>query len=121
MSHRVANCSRVANECANGSSIIGDGEPHGRGLASAGEADAGHARDSHQLYCEWYARWAHNVTETLGLALDASGCDDVTVVHEPRLLSGNGSSYVAGDLADFLKDKGMDHVRGAPHHPRSSG
>ena len=60
---------------------------------------------------------ASDVTETLELALEASGCDDVTVVHKPRLLSDNGSSYVAGDLADFLEDKGMDHVRGAPHHP----
>jgi putative transposase len=64
---------------------------------------------------------ASDVTETLDLALEASGCDDVTVVHKPRLLSDNGSSYVAGDLADFLEDKGMDHVRGAPHHPQTQG
>ena len=64
---------------------------------------------------------ASDVTETLELALEASGCDDVTVVHKPRLLSDNGSSYVAGDLADFLEDKGMDHVRGAPHHPQTQG
>lgn len=64
---------------------------------------------------------ASDATETLELALEASGCDDVTVVHKPRLLSDNGSSYVAGDLADFLEDKGMDHVRGAPHHPQTQG
>jgi transposase InsO family protein len=64
---------------------------------------------------------ANDVTETLELALEASGCDDVTVVHKPRLLSDNGSSYVAGDLADFLEDKGMDHVRSAPHHPQTQG
>jgi putative transposase len=64
---------------------------------------------------------ASDVTETLEMALDVSGCDDVTVVHKPRLLSDNGSSYVAGDLADFLEDKGMDHVRGAPHHPQTQG
>lgn len=64
---------------------------------------------------------ASDVTETLKLALETSGCDDIRVVHKPRLLSDNGSSYVAGDLADFLEDKGMDHVRGAPHHPQTQG
>ena len=64
---------------------------------------------------------AEDVTDTLELALEASGCDQATVVHKPRLLSDNGSSYVAGDLADFLDDKGMDHVRGAPHHPQTQG
>lgn len=43
------------------------------------------------------------------------------VVHKPRLLSDNGSSYVAADLADYLDGKGMDHVRGAPHHPQTPG
>ena len=62
---------------------------------------------------------AEDVTDTLELALEVSGCDQATVVHKPRLLSDNGSSYVAGDLADFLEDKGMDHVRGAPHHPQT--
>lgn len=33
----------------------------------------------------------------------------------------NGSSYIAGDLADYLDDKGMDHVRGAPYHPQTQG
>ena len=64
---------------------------------------------------------AADVTDTLELALDASGCNQATVVHKPRLLSDNGSSYVAGDLADYLEDKGMDHVRGAPHHPQTQG
>lgn len=42
-------------------------------------------------------------------------------MHKPRLLSDNGSSYVAADLAHYLDDKGMDHVRGAPHHPQTQG
>ncbi|TMV09127.1 transposase family protein [Ruegeria sediminis] len=61
---------------------------------------------------------AEDVTDTLELALQASGCDRATVVHKPRLLSDNGSSYVAADLAEYLQGKEMDHVRGAPHHPR---
>jgi putative transposase len=42
-------------------------------------------------------------------------------VHRPRLLSDNGASYVAVDLADWLEDKGMQHVRGPPYHPQTQG
>ena len=64
---------------------------------------------------------AQDVTDTLDLALQASGCDQVHVAHKPRLLSDNGSSYVSGELAKWLDDKGMDHVRGAPYHPQTQG
>ena len=62
-----------------------------------------------------------DVTNTLELALQASGCDQVNVVHKPRLLSDNGASYISSELADWLDDKGMDHVRGAPYHPQTQG
>jgi len=39
----------------------------------------------------------------------------------PRLLSDNGSCYISGNLATYLKDAGMDHVRGAPNHPQTQG
>ena len=64
---------------------------------------------------------AEDVTETLDLALAASGLDQVRVQHRPRLLSDNGSSYIAGDLAKWLERKGMEHVRGAPRHPQTQG
>ena len=64
---------------------------------------------------------AEDVTDTLDLALQASGCDQATVLHKPRLLSDNGSSYVSGDLADWLEDQKMGHVRGAPYHPQTQG
>ena len=64
---------------------------------------------------------AQDVTATLDLALAASGLDQVKVVHRPRLLSDNGSSYVAGDLADWLDRQGIEHVRGAPYHPQTQG
>jgi putative transposase len=60
------------------------------------------------------------VTETLELALEASGCDQAEVIHKPRLLSDNGSSDISGDLADWLGDHAMKHVRGAPYHRRPS-
>ncbi|MFP6705772.1 MAG: IS3 family transposase [Alphaproteobacteria bacterium] len=64
---------------------------------------------------------ADDVTDTLKLALEASGCDSANVIHKPRLLSDNGSSYISGDLADWLEDQKMDHVRGAPYHPQTQG
>ncbi len=64
---------------------------------------------------------ADDVTATLKLALEASGCNRANVVHKPRLLSDNGSSYISGDLAEWLEDHGMDHVRGAPYHPQTQG
>ncbi|MCK5089199.1 MAG: IS3 family transposase, partial [Hyphomicrobiaceae bacterium] len=64
---------------------------------------------------------AEDVTATLELALKASGCDQATVVHKPRLLSDNGSSYIAGELAEWLDDRDMEHVRGAPYHPQTQG
>ena len=62
-----------------------------------------------------------DVTDTLELALQASGCDQMTVQHKPRLLSDNGASYVSGELADWLGSQSMDHVRGAPYHPQTQG
>jgi putative transposase len=47
--------------------------------------------------------------------------DQAKVVHRPRLLSDNGSSYIAGDLAEWLEERGIDHVRGAPNHPQTQG
>lgn len=62
-----------------------------------------------------------DVTDTLDLALQASGCDQATVLHKPRLLSDNGSSYISSELADWLEDRQMDHIRGAPYHPQTQG
>jgi putative transposase len=64
---------------------------------------------------------ADDVTDTLKLALTASGCSQARVAHKPRLLSDNGSSYISGDLAKWLAAQGMGHVRGAPCHPQTQG
>jgi transposase InsO family protein len=64
---------------------------------------------------------AEDVTETLQQALQASGADQATMAHKPRLLSDNGSSYISADLADWLKDQDMRHIRGAPYHPQTQG
>jgi putative transposase len=64
---------------------------------------------------------AEDVTDTLTLALTASGCDQANVRHRPRLLSDNGSSYISGELAEWLDEQRMAHIRGAPYHPQTQG
>jgi transposase InsO family protein len=64
---------------------------------------------------------AEDVTDTLDLALAASGCDSATVLHKPRLLSDNGPSTIAGELAEYIEANQMSHVRGAPMHPQTQG
>src|ERR671912_2491798 len=64
---------------------------------------------------------ASDVTDTLELALAASGCTAARVRHRPRLLSDNGPGYIAGDLADWLAGQQMRHIRGAPCHPQTQG
>ena len=62
-----------------------------------------------------------DVTDTLKLALQASGFDRAKVMHKPRLLSDNGSSYISDDLAEWLEEYKMDHLRGAPYRPQTQG
>lgn len=64
---------------------------------------------------------AQDVTDTLDLALAKSELDQVNVGHRPRLLSDNGASYISGDLAEWLDDKKIEHIRGAPYHPQTQG
>ena len=51
-------------------------------------------------------------------ALMSSG---MNINNPPRLLSDNGSCYISGNLARYLENVGMDHVRGAPNHPQTQG
>ena len=45
-----------------------------------------------------------DVADRLKLALQASGFDRAKVMHKPRLLSDNGSSYISDDLAQWLAE-----------------
>jgi transposase InsO family protein len=64
---------------------------------------------------------AADVTATLDLALRASGLEKAKPADRPKLLSDNGSSYIAGDLANWLADRKIKHLRGAPYHPMTQG
>ena len=57
---------------------------------------------------------AGDVTDTLETALAASGLDRAIVRQRPRLLSDNGSSYVASDLVDRMSEHDTKH---AAEHP----
>src|SRR5438309_5107052 len=64
---------------------------------------------------------AEDVAATLERALLASGLHQAGLTQRPRLLSDNGSSYIAGDLAKWLGDRKIKHIRGAPYHPMTQG
>jgi putative transposase len=64
---------------------------------------------------------AEDVTATLELALQSSGLHQAGLTQRPRLLSDNGSSYIAADLAKWLGDRKIKHIRGAPYHPMTQG
>lgn len=64
---------------------------------------------------------ASDLTETIELALAASGCDQAVAQHKPRLLSDNGSCYISGELAEWMKKQNMEHIRGALFHQQTHG
>lgn len=52
---------------------------------------------------------------------DALLAQDIPREERPRLLSDNGSCYIANEFKTFLHKHGMDQVRGAPNHPQTQG
>ncbi len=47
---------------------------------------------------------AQEDTDTLDLVPAKIGLDQVNIGHRPRLLSGNGASYISIDLAEWLNE-----------------
>jgi putative transposase len=64
---------------------------------------------------------ASDVSDTLQVALQASGLDQVKVLHRPCLLSDNGPSYVSSELSEWLENKSIKHIRGRAYHPMTQG
>jgi len=64
---------------------------------------------------------AEDVKHTLTDALAFSGLTKARVRHRPRLLSDNGPAYISSELAKYIRQKDMEHVRGAPYHPMTQG
>ena len=76
-------------------------------------------------YSRYIVRWelcsnmkADEVTRTIDSALEKASLDKN---NSPRLLSDNGSYYISSELAEYIQDKGMSHVRGRPMHPQTQG
>ena len=64
---------------------------------------------------------AQDAEDTLKTALAKAEIDKVKVYHKPRLLSDNGPAYHSADLAQFLKERRIDQIHGAPYHPMTQG
>jgi len=64
---------------------------------------------------------ATDVSDTLQMALKASGLTRANIRHRPRLLSDNGPSYLSADLGKWLEQNGLAHSRGQPYHPMTQG
>jgi putative transposase len=58
---------------------------------------------------------------TLELAVERTGVTAIKVELRPRLLSDNGSAFIAEPLAKYLASKHMSHIRGAPYDPQTQG
>jgi putative transposase len=61
---------------------------------------------------------AEDVKDTIDEAIGFSGVNEKSM---PRLLSDNGSCYISHELANYIGEKNMKHVRGRPLHPQTQG
>lgn len=61
---------------------------------------------------------AEDVTSTIDDALIATGLPED---NRPKLLSDNGACYISNDLAKYMEEMNMSHVRGRPLHPQTQG
>jgi len=53
--------------------------------------------------------------------MDALNVTGLSKKNPPKLLSDNGSCYISNELADYLADKNIKHIRGRPLHPQTQG
>jgi len=61
---------------------------------------------------------ADDVMQTVERAMQKTG---LTEKNPPKLLSDNGACYISKDLAEYLDDWNIKHVRGRPLHPQTQG
>lgn len=59
-----------------------------------------------------------DVQRTVNMALEAAA---LPKEFRPKLLSDNGSCYIASELKEFLKDKKIKLIHGKPNHPQTQG
>lgn len=61
---------------------------------------------------------AGDVKSTLDKALSTV---EVSYDNPPKLLSDNGSCYISHELAEYLQERNIHHIRGRPLHPQTQG
>ena len=61
---------------------------------------------------------AEHVVQTVEKAMQLTG---LAKNNAPKLLSDNGSAYISNDLAQYLYDRNIKHIRGRPLHPQTQG
>jgi len=61
---------------------------------------------------------ARDVKSTLDKALSTV---EVSYGNPPKLLSDNGSCYISHELAEYLQERNIHHIRGRPLHPQTQG
>lgn len=61
------------------------------------------------------------LADVIQLAVEATGVREVPVEIRPRLLTDNGSGYISGVMAEYLRAHAIRHIRTAPHHPQTTG
>ena len=54
-------------------------------------------------------------------AVDRTGMTEVPVADRTKLLSDNGSGYVARAFGDYLRLVGIRHILATPYHPQTNG
>jgi transposase InsO family protein len=59
-----------------------------------------------------------DVERNVNRALEKTG---IPLNQRPKLLSDNGSCYIAKELGEFMTDHGIKHIRGRAHHPQTQG
>lgn len=61
---------------------------------------------------------AEDASKTVEKAIRNAG---LTKQFMPKLLSDNGSSFIAGDFKSYLRGRGIKPIHGAPLHPQTQG
>jgi putative transposase len=64
---------------------------------------------------------ADSISDVVQQAVEWTGMDDVPVNDRSRLLTDNGSGYLAHAFEDYLHMLAIRHIRCSPHHPQTNG
>lgn len=62
-----------------------------------------------------------SISDVVQQAVEWTGMNDVPVKDRSRLLTDNGSGYLAHAFQDYLRMLAIRHIRCSPHHPQTNG